>query len=97
VSHGELLVRSPKDAEHPRNADLMFAGVEYVDLPRFLPDLELDDPDDHDLARAQERLGRPIARRDIVVLESQGRRFVVVAAAIRVVESEMGIFESPFR
>jgi hypothetical protein len=34
VSHGEVLVRSPKDAAHPRNVDLMFVGVEYVDLPR---------------------------------------------------------------
>jgi hypothetical protein len=59
VRHGELLVRSPKDAAHPRNVDLMFAGVEYVDLPRFLPDLEVDEPEDEDLSRAQLRLEEP--------------------------------------
>jgi hypothetical protein len=97
VSHGELLVRSPKDAAHPRNADLMFAGVEYVDLPRFLPDLEVDEPEDEDLSRAQERLGKPVERQTVVVLKSQGRHYVVVAAAVKAVESDMDIFDSPFQ
>jgi hypothetical protein len=97
VSHGELLVRSPKDAAHPRNVDVMFVGVEYVDLPRFLPDLEVDEPNDDDVARAEERLGKPVERQWVVVLKSQGRRFVVVAAAVQAVESEMEIFDTPFR
>lgn len=96
VSHGELLVRSPKDAAHPRNVDLMFAGVEYVDLPRCLPDLEVDEPSDDDLARAQERLGESVASRNVVVLKSQGRHYVVIAATVKVEESEMDIFDSPF-
>lgn len=96
VSHGELLVRSPKDAVHPRNIDLMFAGVEYVDLPRSLPALEVDEPKEADLARAQERLGRPLDRQSVVVLESHGRRYVVVAPVVRLAETDMEIFESPF-
>jgi hypothetical protein len=96
VSHGELLVRSPKDAVHPRNVDLMFAGVEYVDLARFLPDLEVDEPNNEDMTRAQERLGKSVERQNVIVLKSQGRHYVVVAAAVKVVESEMDIFDSPF-
>jgi hypothetical protein len=97
VSHGELLVRSPKDAAHPRNADIMFAGVEYVDLPRFLADLEVDEPSDEDLARAEERLGKPVGRQSVVVLKSQGRHYLVVAAAAKAVASDMDIFDSPFK
>ena len=97
VSHGELLVRSPRDAAHPRNVDLMFVGVEYVDLPRYLPDLEVDDPNDEDLARAQERLGKPVERKSVVVLKTEGRHYVVVAVAVMAVESDMDIFDSPFQ
>lgn len=96
VSHGELLIRSPKNGGNRRNMDLMFVGVEYVDLPRFLPDLEVDDPLDEDLSRAQERLGKPIERPSVVVLKSQGRRYIVVAAAVKATESDMEIFDSPF-
>ena len=97
VSHGELLVRSPKDAVHARNADLMFAGVEYVDLPRVIPDLEVDEPSDEDVARARERLGESVQRDHVIVLRSQGRRYIVVASAVKAVESDMDIFDSPFR
>ncbi len=74
----------------------MFVGVEYVDLPRFLPDLEIDEPTDDDVARAEERMGRPTARHLVIVLKSHGRRHLVVAAAMKVVESDMDIFEDPF-
>lgn len=97
VSHGELLIRSPKDAAHPRNVDLMFVGVEYVDLPRFLPDLEIDEPEAPDLARAQERLGKSVELESVLVLKSQGRRHIVIAAAVKTVENDMDIFDSPFR
>jgi hypothetical protein len=96
VSHGELLVRSPKDSKHPRNADVMFAGVDYVELPRFLIDLEVDEPSDEDATRAQDRLGKSIERKTVFVLKSQGRRCIVVAAGMKVAESDMDIFESPF-
>lgn len=96
VSHGELLLRSPKDASHPRNVDLRFAGVEYVDLPRFLVDLEVDEPTDDDTTRATERLGKSIDRQTVIVLKSQGRRYLVVASAVRADETDMGIFETPF-
>ncbi len=96
VSHGQLLVRSPKHAAAPRNVDLIFSGVEYVDLPRHLPQLELDDPRDDDVLRAGERLGKPVEDRCVFVLKCQGRRHIVVAAAVATVESDTEIFDSPF-
>lgn len=96
VSHGQLLVRSPRQAEATRNVDLMFSGVEYVDLPRFLPELELDVSGDDDVLRAQERLGKPVEARTVIVLKCRGHRHIVVAAGMSCAESDMDIFESPF-
>ncbi len=96
VSHGELLVRSPRDDAHPRNIDLMFVGVEYVDLPRHLPGLEIDDPEDIDMARAQARLGKHVELRTVTILKSHERRYMVIAAAMQIVENDMDIFDSPF-
>lgn len=96
VSHGELLIRSPKDADHPRNVDLMFVGVEYVDLPRALPDLEVDEPADQDVEHAMARLGKSVDVKNVIVLKSQGRRYLIVAAAVKCTESDMDIFEHPF-
>jgi hypothetical protein len=96
VSHGELLVRSPKDSSHARNADIMFVGVEYLELPRFLPRLHLDEPNDEDIVRAQARLGKSLEHNHVFVLCSQDRRFIVVAAAMKCGESDMDIFNTPF-
>ena len=96
VSHGQLLVRSPRQSGLTQNVDLIFAGVEYVDLPRHLLDLELSDATAEDVAHAAERLGRAVDGRKVTVLTCQGRRHLVVATAVVVRESEMDIFDSPF-
>ena len=41
VSHGSLLIRSPKRGEDTKNIDIVFAGVEYMALPRHLKSVEL--------------------------------------------------------
>ena len=34
VSHGQLLIRSPKDELHSKNLDLIFRGVQFISSPR---------------------------------------------------------------
>ena len=41
VSHDQLLLRSPQGETHWRNLDLIFVGVEYLDLPTLLRGVEL--------------------------------------------------------
>jgi hypothetical protein len=96
VSHGMMLVRSPMSPTEKMNVDIMFAGVEYLDLPRFLRELEIDDPTDADIAFAIDRLGKPLKNKQVIVLKAGSKRYVVVAAGVKVVESDMGMFESPF-
>ncbi|NOV04838.1 hypothetical protein [Paenibacillus planticolens] len=43
VSHGELLIRSPKSKENPKNIDIMFFDITYIELPRFLDEIMLDE------------------------------------------------------
>lgn len=40
VSHSQLLLRSPYDAERP-NVDLKFVAVDYMDLPASLSEIEV--------------------------------------------------------
>ena len=96
VSHGHMLVRSPKHSGTPKNIDIMFAGVEYADLPRHFAELEIEEPKQADLSFAQERLGKPVEARSVTVLKGGNRRHVVVAATVKIAESDMDIFESPF-
>jgi hypothetical protein len=74
----------------------MFAGVEYMEAPRHLPDLEVEEPRDEDVARAEDRLGKTLERQNVIVLSSRGRRYLVVAAMAMVVDTEMEIFDTPF-
>lgn len=96
VSHGELLIRSPKGANHSTNIDLVFVGVEYMDLPRHLGEVEVHEPDEIDLSFIRERLRKQDSSDKIFVLTSDSRRYRVVAAALKISENELGIFESPF-
>jgi hypothetical protein len=74
VSHGELLVRSPRRSSEPTNMDLMFFGVQYVELPRHLDSMEVDDPSDADVARARDRLGKNVDASNVTAIVSEGRR-----------------------
>jgi hypothetical protein len=96
VSHGQLLIRSPKTSDWPTNIDLIFAGVEYMDLPRFLRGVEVDEPNEADAAIMRERLDRQGTSDRIFVIKSNNRRYYVVAAALQISENEVDIFDSPF-
>jgi hypothetical protein len=105
VSHGELLVRSPRFAAGEKNVDIMFAGVSYVDLPRFLPDFEVEGATAPDvIAFAQERSGQPVTSAladkpdasQAFVFRCGERRYVVVASWMGIAESDMDVFDTPF-
>lgn len=74
----------------------MFAGVEYMDLPRFLRGLEVDEPNDADVSIIGERLDTLGSSDRIFVIKSNNRRYHVVAAALKISENELAIFDSPF-
>ena len=94
VSHDQLLVRSAKNAITARNIDIAFVGVEYVELSTKIRDLRLVDAAAEDCRKVEDRLGRVVPISQVHVLETEGRRYFVVAAAMKVFESDLEVFES---
>ena len=96
VSHGGLLIRSPKGPDEVVNVDLVFDGVEFISCPRLMRGLRLDAPGADDIRRVQ-NAGREIGPADkVFVLVSRGFRHLVVASSLRMNEHDGDIFDSPF-
>ncbi|MEO0557104.1 MAG: hypothetical protein AAF170_02855 [Bacteroidota bacterium] len=96
VSHSQLVIRhSWREGEQNLNLDLLFDGVDYIDLPVHLEDPILSAGGETDLARlAETRPSLHKSYRDVFVLESSGCRFVVVAALLKIVKSDLPPMES---
>jgi hypothetical protein len=95
VSHGSLLIRSPRGPGRETNIDLLFDGVELISCPRMLRGLELVEPQPADVTRAAELVGVVRPSQKVFVLVSQGVRALVVAAVCWVDENRHDIFWSP--
>jgi len=101
VSHGHLLLRSPKKPASQRgpeqitNLDLHFWGVEYFELPRQLSGLEVVEPTPDEIDGLKRFVKCPISTENVSILMSEGHRFPVVCAGLKVSENEWDIFESP--
>ncbi len=97
VRHGQLLIRSQKTTRFTKNVDVMFFNVTFMELPRYLPDMEIEIGGESDLLHCRERVDEPdIAGHVVFVVKSRGRRYMVVAAGVQIVESNMDAFASPF-
>ncbi len=96
VSHGSLLVRSPKGPRNPTNVDLVFVGVEYLALPRLLRGVMLVNGTEVDRATVSELFGPVDDPDQVFILISQSSRFPVVAVACQAREHDFDIFQSLF-
>ena len=94
VSHSQLLVRSAADISHPQNIDITFGGVQYMELPAMLPELELAEPVPDEQRRATEIVGRAVPVEQLFVLVTRGRRYLVVALGMWVTENDMPFMKS---
>lgn len=56
VSHGQLLLRSNRDADHATRVDILFKDVTYLSLPPSLDLVGIDELDDGEVRRL---LGAP--------------------------------------
>lgn len=94
VSHGALMIRSPKGPDAETNVDLVFSGVEYVACPRMLRGVELVTATAKDVRRAGDGFGPVVAPDQVFVLLSAGVRHLVVAASCHVSENTDDIFDN---
>jgi hypothetical protein len=101
VSHGTLLLRSPKGPNGGPNAtmnlDLLCYDTVYVELPRFLTGFEVVVATDEERARISKAGGPRLAKREIRVIASNGQRYAVVASKFVEQEHAKEIMDSPFK
>jgi hypothetical protein len=97
VSHGSLLLRSPKRGEDKNNIDIVFAGVEYVSAPRHFHSLAIDDANPDELASISLVLDKKVNSKNVTILVTEGKRHAIVAAVMKIEENEMEMFDSPFK
>ena len=96
VSHGSLLIRSPKKGEQKYNVDIKFFGVEYLAAPRHLKEITITDAVEEEMQSLGDILGSPPDQNKVYVLESHKNRHLIVAAGLKVEANELDIFDSPF-
>ena len=94
VSHSQLLLRSLGSAEVGKNIDVVFAGVEFLQLPLTLRGLKLAQASAKETARVIGSLTRVGESCYIYSLRSGPRRYYVAASAFKVLENDLDPFES---
>jgi len=96
VSHGSLLIRSPRSLDEAANIDIICSGVRYLSTPGIIYNLEITEPTLEEFQYLQTVIRNPVPMSYIHVLVSNGNRFLVVAAGFIIEENTSDIFDSPF-
>ena len=86
VGHAQLLLRSPATADEPFNLDIVFLGVQGLDIPTRLPGLVMLKPE------PIERPGRKIRHRHRLL--TGGDEYEIVAVAFRIYKNQLDLTES---
>jgi hypothetical protein len=99
VSHGQLLIRSPRGSDEQHNTDIVFAGVKYSELPVNLGKVTLEEPTEDDFAHIRRRFPEEfdLPTKLFVLCGAKEMRYYVVAAYCKVSENDLEITESPLR
>lgn len=83
VSHQQLLLRSPRNTEFDSNIDIIFFGVEYINVPILVKCLCINPQNDHRNLHA-------------VSISNNGSTFEIISAnsSYHVIASSLNIFEN---
>jgi hypothetical protein len=86
VSHDKLLLRSPESSLQPYNIDIVFYGVERLDLPTMIKDgLEISGPEASAAHGGDSHLFR---------ITADGREYCIVALACYVFKNRLDVTDS---
>jgi hypothetical protein len=95
VSHNQLLLRSPISPDgDTHNIDVIFWGVEYLEITTVLHALTMVPPTAEDREHVQHMTGKPCDTSDLYCILSGERRFRVLALGFKVLRNQLDIFES---
>jgi len=93
VSHKQMLLRSPRTPDIKTNIDVVFWGVEFIEIATVLAGIEITaGTADHAVLAA--RLHDSIGTCDVYRIVSVGKRYLAVAQGFQVLENVLDIFES---
>jgi hypothetical protein len=94
VSHGQLLIRSPKSPTQTTNLDLVFRGVEFVHFPKAFKGLEVTEPTKEELDRTRRVVGPRYEFPKTFILVSEDKRYWIAAFFFDVKENDLDTFQS---
>ena len=97
VNHALMLIRSPRPKLGMTNLDIIFYGVEYVEIVQLLGNgLRFVEPTESETAKVKERLGSRLRPgwAKLFALKSGNQRYLVAASEVQVVENQLDIDES---
>ena len=95
ASHGMLLIRSPGTQDFEQSVDMIFWGVIYVDAPRHLGEICLEEANTADIENLESKLGTKIELPDRVwVLTGLNQRSFIVACHMKI-ENFVGNYIAP--
>jgi hypothetical protein len=91
-----MLIRSPAILDFNNNLDLMFFGVEYVAVSRWLGEVVLSSATNEELEKIELFLEKRVLPSKVWVLQAGVKRHFVVAASLKIISNLGNIFDSPF-
>lgn len=94
VSHMQMLLRSPRTPDIETNIDVVFWGVEFVELPTSLLGIEIIAASSGDASDLRARLKRNVEPGGLFRVVSSGNSYVVVASGFTVFQNMLDIFDS---
>lgn len=98
ISHGQLLIRSPRSSEQDFNLDILFVGVSYLEIPVYLGEFQFDEANFRDLEHLKQRYPFEFyASTKVFVLATQKFRYYIVAAHCTLKRNELEMLESPLQ
>lgn len=92
VSHSEAIIRSPKrhlEKTYDTNVDIYLGGIEYMEMPTNIQELEISNATVEDVDYISEKTGKAIAKEKIIVFISQGRKYYVVASIVKMMKNDL--------
>jgi hypothetical protein len=94
VSHGQLLIRSPKSKADPRNYDVIFQGVEFMEIPQYFTGLQIVDATEGEITRVHDLVPKRTRGIKVFALLTSGQRFLVAAAVFKEQENDLDLFQT---
>jgi len=96
VSHGSLLLRSPKRENVDTNIDIVFTGVEYICGPSILGVIDFSSPTETELRVVFDAIANKMERCTLWAWNTKSSRLLIAGLSFEINENKHEITSSPF-